>query len=111
MHTTQRTELGLGDRHPLAGTEPQQVDLELGEGCQDAEEHLAHRVGRIVRRRTESQRYTAADEVVADRAGIGHGPGEPVELGDDQGVPQPQRGERLVQPGRLRLVPVSPWSR
>jgi hypothetical protein len=38
--------LGFGDSHALAGAHTQQVDLELGEGGQDVEEHLAHRVGR-----------------------------------------------------------------
>jgi len=39
---------GAGDGHALAGPHPQQVDFELGEGGQDVEEHLAHRVGRVV---------------------------------------------------------------
>ena len=32
-------------------------------------------------------------------AGVGDGAGEPVELGDDQGVPGADGGERLVQAG------------
>ncbi len=45
--------LGASDGHALAGAQAQQVDLELGKGGQDVEEHLAHRVGRVVDRATE----------------------------------------------------------
>jgi len=36
------------DGHAFAGTHAQQVDFEFGEGGQDVEEHLAHRIGRVV---------------------------------------------------------------
>jgi hypothetical protein len=39
---------GAGDGHAFAGAHPQQVDLELGEGGQDVEEHRAHGVGGVV---------------------------------------------------------------
>ncbi len=42
--------LRASDRHALAGAHPQQVDLEFSEGSQDVEEHLPHRVGRVLDR-------------------------------------------------------------
>jgi hypothetical protein len=33
---------------PFAGAHAQQVDLEFREGGEDVEEHLSHRVGRVV---------------------------------------------------------------
>ncbi len=36
------------DGHPLAGSHPDQVDLELGEGGEDVEEQLPHRVVGVV---------------------------------------------------------------
>jgi len=38
-------------------------------------------------------------------------PGQPVELRNDEGVALADGGERLVQAGRSRLLPVMPWSR
>src|SRR6266567_7266759 len=37
--------LGAGHRHAFAGPQTDEVDLELGEGGQDVEEHLPHRIG------------------------------------------------------------------
>jgi hypothetical protein len=45
LHSPQPA-LGPRDGHALAGTHPQQVDPELGEGGQDDDKHLPHRVGR-----------------------------------------------------------------
>ncbi len=40
--------LGPRDGHALSGAHPQRVDLKLREGGKDVEEHLAHRIGRVV---------------------------------------------------------------
>ena len=69
---TAQLALRAGDGHALAGAHPQQVDLELGEGGQDVEEHLAHRVGRVVDLPAQRQFDAAGGQVVADRAGIGY---------------------------------------
>jgi hypothetical protein len=37
-----------GDGDSFAGAHAQQVDFEFGEGGQGVEEHLSHRVGRVV---------------------------------------------------------------
>lgn len=42
-------------------------------------------------------------EVVTDRAGVGHGPGEPVEFRDDEGVAGADSGECLVEAGTLAI--------
>ncbi|TCN30692.1 hypothetical protein EV644_13174 [Kribbella orskensis] len=55
--------------------------------------------------------HAAGCEGVADVAGVGHGPGEAVEFGDDEGVTGSDCGQRLVESGRSRLVSVRPWSR
>lgn len=49
-------------------------------------------------RRAQLQGHTAVGEVGDDVAGVGQGAGEAVELGDDQGVPAPARGEGFAQP-------------
>lgn len=43
-------------------------------------------------------------------AGVGQRLGEPVELGDHQGVPGTAGGERFASAGSSWTVPVSPWS-
>jgi hypothetical protein len=50
-------ELSLGSGHgrALAGTHPQQVDLEFGERGEDVEEHFAHGVGWVVHHRAQLQ--------------------------------------------------------
>nr|WP_245547189.1 hypothetical protein [Nocardia brevicatena] len=40
--------LGFGNGHTFAGAHTQQVDLELGDGGQDVEKHLAHGFGGVV---------------------------------------------------------------
>jgi hypothetical protein len=74
-----------GGRHPLPGAHPQQGDLELGQGGEDVEEHLAHRVERVVDRSAERQPYVAGHEGVTDGARVGDGVGEPVQLRHDEG--------------------------
>src|SRR5271165_6938364 len=90
---------GAGDGHAFAGAEPEQVDLEFGEGGQDVEEHLAEGVGGVVDGAAEGELDAAGDEGVADVAGVGDGAGEPVELRYDEGVAGADGGQRLVQAG------------
>ncbi len=45
----------------------------------------------------------AGGELVDDVAGVGHGAGEPFELGDDQGVAAAGGGEGLAQPGPVAV--------
>jgi hypothetical protein len=60
--------VGAGDRHPFAGAHPQQVDLEFGEGGEDVEERLAHRVGGVIDRPADGQPDATSGEGVADRS-------------------------------------------
>jgi hypothetical protein len=53
---------------------PEEVDFEFGEGGEDVEDHLAHRVGGVVDLSAEGELDAAAGEVIADRARVGHGP-------------------------------------
>jgi hypothetical protein len=82
---------------PLAGAHPQQIDLELGEGRQNVEEHLSHRIMRVIDRAGDRKSHTAGGERIADRSGVRDRPGEPIELGHDQRVAFADRGERLLQ--------------
>ena len=45
------------------------------------------------------QADTAGDQGVADVAGVGDGPGEPAEFGDDQGVAGTHGREGVVESG------------
>jgi len=44
------------------------------------------RIGRVVQRAADVQPHSAGSELIDDVAGVGHGAGESIELGDDQGV-------------------------
>ena len=97
--------LRAGDGHPLAGTHADQVALELGERGEDVEEHLPHRVGRVIRGRTQSQLDLARQELVGDFTCIGNRSGEPVELRHDQRVAGAHRCKGLVETGACASAP------
>ena len=71
------------------------------DGVGDVEEHLAHRVGRVVDLPTEREPDASGGEVVADRAGIRHRASQPVQFRHDEGVPGADGGEGLVQSGAV----------
>ena len=73
--------LRAGDGHPLAGAHADQIALEFGERSEDVEEHLPHRIGRVVGGYTESQLDLAGQELVGDFTCVGNRSGQPVELG------------------------------
>lgn len=91
--------LGLGDLHPLAGAHPDQVGLELRDHGQHVEQQPAYRIAGVVHRAADVELDTAAGEVFDDVAGVGQRASQPVELGDDEGVPIPARGESFAQSG------------
>ena len=91
--------LGEGDGHALAGAHADEVGFELSEGGEDIEEHLSHRIARVVERRAQGQFHSSFLKLVGDGARIRDGPGQAVEFGDDQGVALAHGGEGLVQAG------------
>jgi len=78
--------LGLGDLHALAGAQPDQVGLKLGDHRQHAEQQPPHRIGRIVDGAPEVESDPANGQFVLDCPRVMKRAGQPVELGDDQGV-------------------------
>lgn len=90
---------GPGDGHALARAQPDEIRLELGEGSEDVEEHLSHRVGRVVDARSQRQLDPPCDQRVGDAARIRDGPGQTIELGHDEGIAAAHGGERLVETG------------
>ena len=72
--------LGTDDRCPLARTQSNKVGLKLRESSQDVEEHLAHRIARIVATLTERERDGISGEFIGYRARVWNGAGEPVQL-------------------------------
>ena len=54
-------------------------------------------------RTAEVQAHAASGELVDDVAGVGDGTGEPVELGDHEGVTAPAGGQGLAQAGALAV--------
>ena len=91
--------LGLGDGHALAGAHADEVAFELGDHGQDVEQQLADCVGRVIDGAAEAEFDLAGGEVIGDVAGVGQGPDQPVELGDDQGVAGSAGGEGFSQAG------------
>lgn len=60
------------DRHAFSAPQPENVALEFGQGSEDVEEHLAHRVGRIVDYRSELELQPAFHQLVGDGPCIRH---------------------------------------
>jgi len=90
---------GSGDRHALAGAQPDEIGFELGEGGEDVEEHLPHRIDRVVDTGTQRQPDAARDKSVGDKSRIRDRARQPVELGDDERVAGADGGEGLVEAG------------
>ena len=98
-----RRALCPGDGHPLTGAQPNQVDLELSERGEDIEEHLPHRVIRVVGMAAQRQRYAALRQGVADVSGIGDGSCKSIQLGHHERVTSTYSCESLTEPRPLTL--------
>ena len=81
--------LGSGYRHALARPSPSKIGFELGDHGQRREQQPSDRVGRVVDGSADVESHTGGGKFVDDVAGVGDGTGEPVELGDDEGVAAP----------------------
>ena len=84
--------LGPGHRHALPSAHPDQVALELSEGGQDVEEHLAHGVERIMNRAANLQLDPPALQLFSDGPRIRHRSGEAIQLRHDERVAHPGCG-------------------
>lgn len=102
--------LGLGHCHPFAGPGPGEVRLELGDHREHGEQQPADRVVRVVDGAADVESDAAGGEFVDDVAGVGDGSGEPVELGDDQGVAGSAGGQCLAKAGPGSVGAGEPWS-
>ena len=100
--------VGAGDRHPLAGAHPQQIDFEFRERREDVEEALADWIVGVIHRAPKRQADTAGGERVADRACVWDRACEPVELRNDERVASRTAASACSRPGRARLRPVTP---
>ena len=89
--------LGAGDAHALAGSHPDEIGFELGEGGEDIEEHLSHGIARVVERNSEGQFHASFPKPTGAGARIRDGPGQPVEFRHDQRVACAHGGEGLVE--------------
>lgn len=89
--------LERGQRHSLTLPHPDQVGLEFGEGGEDVEEQLAHRVGRIMDVCPDLQPYAPRSQIITDRAGITDGARQAVEFLHHQRIAAAHGCERLVQ--------------
>ena len=88
-----------GDLRALAGALADQVGLELGDDGEDLQEHPGERVVPVVHRPAEREPDAPVRELAEDAQRVGHGPGEPVQLGDGQGGALPDGGRGMVQAG------------
>jgi hypothetical protein len=95
--------LGLGDLHAFAGSGADEVGFEFGDHGQDVEEKLADGVGGVVDGPSKAELDVALGEVLDDVARVGQGTGEPVELGDHEGVAGPAGGEGLLESGAFAV--------
>ena len=83
----------------LAVAHADEIGFELGEGGEDIEEHLSHRISRVVERPAEGQFHASFPELGGDGARIQDGPGQSVEFRHDQRVALAHGGEGLVEAG------------
>ena len=90
---------GAGDGHALAGAHADEIGFELGEGGEDIEEQLSHRIARVVERPAEGQFHASFPKPIGDGARIWDGPCQPVEFRHDQRVAFAHGGEGLVEAG------------
>jgi hypothetical protein len=97
-----------GDGHPFSGAHADEVGLELGDHGQDVEQQSADRVGGVVDRAAEVERDLAGRQLVGDVAGSERASRS--SLVTTSTSPGRQAASASRSPGRVRLVPVSPWS-
>ena len=101
--------LGPGNGHSFTCAHPDQVGLELGKGGQDFEEYLAHRILGVMNGSAQGELGSLFRQMIGDVPGIENRRGQAVQPGHHQSVALCAR-RSWPDPGRARLVPVSPLS-
>jgi hypothetical protein len=76
-----------------------QIGFELGDHGEDLQEHPGERVVPVVDRPAEHEADAAGGKLPEDVQRVGHRAGEPVQLGDGQGVALADGGQGLVEAG------------
>ena len=76
-----------------------EIGFELGEGGENIEEQLSHRIARVVEGPAEGQFHVSFSKPIGDGARIWDGPCQPVEFRHDQRVAFAHGGEGLVEAG------------
>jgi hypothetical protein len=94
-----QTTLGLGDLHPLARAQPDQVGLELSDHRQDVEQQPPDRIGRVVHGGAERELDLAAVQLVGDGTRVRQRASKAIELSHHQRVAAPARRQRFAQAG------------
>jgi len=95
---------GFGDFHALPGSHPDEVGFEFGDHGQDVEQQPSDRVVRVVDRSADVEFHLGGGEFLDDVPGVGQGSGQPIEFGDDQGVPGAAGGECLAEAGSVSVA-------
>jgi len=88
---------GLGDRHALPGAGADEVGFEFGDHAEDVEQESADGVGGVVDRSPEVQSNAFLRELVRNVGRVAQGPGETVELRDDEDVAGTARSQCLAE--------------
>ena len=81
--------LGAGDGHALAGAHADEIGFELGEGGEDIEEQLSHRIARVVERPAEGQFHVSFPKPIGDGARIRDLPSKRLHVFEPRRVPKP----------------------
>jgi len=102
---------GAGDGHALTSAHLQQVGFELGEHRQHVEEHLRHRIGRVVDAPAQRQADPRETRVSPMSRASGTERASRSSFGTTRVSPERTAARAWSRPGRSRLVPVRPLSR
>lgn len=93
-----------GDLHALAGSQPDEVALEFGEGGEDVEEHPAHGIIGVIDLFAQGEAHAALLQLIGDRARIRDRSREAIELRHDKRLAGADRGQCLGEAGAIAVA-------